>query len=84
MRIPHVASPKGRRIEVRFPDSNGNSYFIFTALMMAGLDGIRNKIEPGAPMEVNYRLWLQEGEMTVEQAAALSTDFVEPLQVVLQ
>ena len=51
VRVPHVASPKARRIEVRFPDSNGNSYFTFTAMMMAGLDGIRNKIDPGAPID---------------------------------
>jgi len=50
-RIPHVSSPKGRRIEVRFPDSSGNPYLTFTALMMAGLDGIRNKLDPGAPFE---------------------------------
>ena len=51
VRIPHVANPKARRIEVRFPDSNGNPYFIFTAIMMAGLDGIANKIDPGAPLD---------------------------------
>ena len=50
-RIPHVASPKGRRIEVRFPDSSGNPYFTFAAMMMAGLDGILNKIDPGEPFE---------------------------------
>jgi glutamine synthetase len=51
VRIPHVASPKARRIEVRFPDSNGNVYFMFVAMMMAGLDGIQNKIDPGNPAE---------------------------------
>jgi glutamine synthetase len=51
VRIPWVASPKARRIELRFPDSNGNPYFAFTAMMMAGLDGIRNKIDPGNPAE---------------------------------
>ena len=51
VRIPHVANPKGRRVEVRFPDSSGNPYFIFTAIMMAGLDGIANKIDPGAPFD---------------------------------
>ncbi len=50
-RIPHDPNPKGRRIEIRFPDSNGNPYFIFAALMMAGLDGIQNKIDPGAPLD---------------------------------
>jgi glutamine synthetase len=51
IRIPWVSSPKARRIEVRFPDSNGNPYFMFAAMMMAGLDGILNKIDPGAPSE---------------------------------
>ena len=51
VRIPHVANPKARRIEVRFPDSSGNPYFIFTAIMMAGLDGILNRLEPGAPLD---------------------------------
>jgi glutamine synthetase len=50
-RIPFVNSPKGRRVEVRFPDSSGNPYLTFTALMMAGLDGIKNKIDPGPPAE---------------------------------
>ena len=50
-RIPFVHSPKGRRIEVRFPDPMNSGYLAFTALMMAGLDGILNKIDPGAPMD---------------------------------
>ena len=50
-RIPWVSSPKARRIEVRFPDSNGNPYFTFAAMMMAGLDGIQNKLDPGAPFD---------------------------------
>ena len=51
IRIPHVANPKGRRIEVRFPDSTGNPYLSFAAMMLAGLDGIQNKIHPGDPMD---------------------------------
>ncbi len=51
VRIPHGSSPKARRVEVRFPDSCGNPYFAFTAMMMAGLDGILNKIDPGAPYD---------------------------------
>ena len=47
IRIPWVSSPKGRRIEVRFPDSTANPYFAFAAMLMAGLDGIQNKIHPG-------------------------------------
>lgn len=47
IRIPHVASDKARRIEARFPDPMANPYLCFAALMMAGLDGIENKIHPG-------------------------------------
>ena len=47
IRIPHVASDKGRRIEARFPDPMANPYLCFSALLMAGLDGIENKIHPG-------------------------------------
>ncbi len=53
IRIPYVASPKARRIEVRFPDSCGNPYFTFAAMLMAGLDGIQNKIDPGEAMDKN-------------------------------
>ncbi|RAP36265.1 type I glutamate--ammonia ligase [Legionella quinlivanii] len=51
IRIPHVSNPKGRRIEVRFPDPTANPYLAFSAMMMAGLDGIQNKIHPGQPMD---------------------------------
>jgi glutamine synthetase len=47
IRIPHVANPKGRRIETRFPDPLANPYLCFSALLMAGLDGVQNKIHPG-------------------------------------
>ena len=47
IRIPYVPNPKARRIETRFPDPTANPYLCFTALLMAGLDGIKNKIHPG-------------------------------------
>ncbi len=53
IRIPYVANPKGRRIEVRFPDPTANSYLAFAGMMMAGLDGIQNKIHPGDAMDKN-------------------------------
>ncbi|HEY0437828.1 MAG TPA: type I glutamate--ammonia ligase, partial [Phenylobacterium sp.] len=53
VRIPYVPSPKGKRIEVRFPDPMGNPYLTFVALLMAGLDGIENKIHPGEPLDKN-------------------------------
>ncbi|HEX5665201.1 MAG: type I glutamate--ammonia ligase [Hyphomicrobium sp.] len=52
-RIPHVSSPKAKRIEIRFPDPGANPYLAFTAMLMAGLDGILNKISPGDPMDKN-------------------------------
>jgi glutamine synthetase len=50
-RIPFSASPNGKRVEVRFPDALANSYLAFSAMLMAGLDGIENKIHPGDPID---------------------------------
>jgi glutamine synthetase len=50
-RIPFSPSPKGKRVEVRFPDPTANPYLAFAALLMAGLDGIENKIHPGDAMD---------------------------------
>jgi glutamine synthetase len=50
-RIPFVNNAKGRRIEIRFPDPVNSGYLTFAALLMAGLDGILNKIDPGAPSD---------------------------------
>ncbi|MFK8052361.1 MAG: glutamate--ammonia ligase [Woeseiaceae bacterium] len=47
IRIPFISNPKGRRIEVRFGDSMANPYLAFAAMLMAGIDGIKNKIHPG-------------------------------------
>ena len=52
-RSPHVTSPKAKRIEVRFPDPAANPYLGFAAMLMAGLDGVANKINPGEPMDKN-------------------------------
>jgi glutamine synthetase len=52
-RIPHVSSPKAKRVEVRFPDPGANPYLAFAAMLMAGLDGIQNKIHPGDAMDKN-------------------------------
>ncbi|AUH73202.1 glutamine synthetase [Legionella sainthelensi] len=51
IRIPHVNNPKARRIEIRFPDPTANPYLAFSAMMMAGLDGIQRKIHPGQAMD---------------------------------
>ena len=65
IRIPVVPSPKARRIEVRFPDPTGNPYLAFTAMLMAGLDGIKNKINPGDAMDKDLY------DLPAEEAAAI-------------
>jgi glutamine synthetase len=52
-RIPYTSSPKGKRVEVRYPDPAANPYLAFAAMLMAGLDGIQNKIHPGDPIDKN-------------------------------
>ncbi|MCW5751307.1 MAG: type I glutamate--ammonia ligase [Alphaproteobacteria bacterium] len=52
-RIPFATSPKAKRVEIRFPDPAANPYFAYAAMLMAGLDGIENKIHPGDPMDKN-------------------------------
>ncbi len=52
-RIPYTASPKGKRVEVRYPDPAANPYLAFAAMLMAGIDGIQNKIHPGDPIDKN-------------------------------
>ncbi len=65
IRIPVVPSPKARRIEVRFPDPTGNPYLAFTSMLMAGLDGIKNKIHPGDAMDKDLY------DLPAEEAAAI-------------
>ena len=67
VRIPFISNPKARRIEVRFPDSMANPYFAFTAMLMAGLDGIQNKIHPGDPMDKDLY------DLPPEEESALKT-----------
>ena len=52
-RIPFGSSPKSKRVEVRFPDPGANPYLAFAAMLMAGIDGIQNKIHPGDPIDKN-------------------------------
>ncbi|KIC37314.1 MULTISPECIES: type I glutamate--ammonia ligase [unclassified Leisingera] len=63
VRIPWTESPKAKRVEARFPDPAANPYLCFAALLMAGLDGIKNKIDPGEAMDKNlYDLPAEELE----------------------
>jgi glutamine synthetase len=67
IRIPFVTSDRARRIEVRFPDPTANPYLAFTALLMAGLDGIKNKIHPGDAADKDLY------DLPPEEAAAIPT-----------
>jgi glutamine synthetase len=69
IRIPYVSNPKARRIEVRFPDSVANPYLAFSALMMAGLDGIKNQIHPGEAMDKDLYDLPPEEEAEIPQVA---------------
>jgi glutamine synthetase len=72
VRIPFVSSAKARRIEVRFPDPTANPYLAFAAMMMAGLDGVQNKIHPGDPMDKNlYDLPPEEAAKVPHPCASL-------------
>ena len=72
IRIPYVSNPKGRRVEVRFPDPTANPYLCFAALMMAGLDGIQNKIHPGDAADKDlYDLPAEEAEAIPTVASSL-------------
>jgi len=79
IRIPH-SSPKGRRIEVRFPDAASNPYLAFSAMMMAGLDGIKNKIHPGDPIDHDlYELSAEETKDVPKVCSSLeqALDYLE-------
>ncbi|HTI95506.1 MAG TPA: type I glutamate--ammonia ligase [Rudaea sp.] len=78
-RIPFVHSPKARRIEVRFPDPMNSGYLAFTALMMAGLDGILNKVDPGAPMDKDLYDLPPEEEKNIPQVCSSLDQALEAL-----
>ncbi len=67
IRIPYESNPKGRRVEVRFPDPTANPYLAFSAMLMAGLDGIQNKIHPGDAMDKDLY------DLPAEEAAEIPT-----------
>ena len=65
IRIPYVASPKGKRVEARFPDPTANPYLAFAAMLMAGIDGVKNKIHPGDAADKDLY------DLPAEEAAAI-------------
>tara|TARA_B110000093_G_C12773256_1_gene327428 strand:- start:62 stop:739 length:678 start_codon:yes stop_codon:yes gene_type:complete len=72
-RIPYATSKNAKRVEVRFPDPTANPYLAFSAMLMAGMDGIKNKIHPGDPMDKNlYDLSPKDLENVPTVAASLS------------
>lgn len=77
IRIPHVSSPKAVRVEARLPDPAANPYLAFAALLMAGLDGIQNKMHPGEAADKNLY------DLPPEEEALIPT-VAENLEVALQ
>ena len=79
IRIPYVNSPKARRIEVRFPDPAANPYLAFAALMMAGLDGIQNKIHPGDAMDKDLYDLPKEEALNIPKVAETLSEALDCL-----
>jgi len=77
IRIPVVPSPKARRIEARFPDPAANPYLAFACLLMAGLDGVKNKIHPGEAMDKDLY------DLPAEEAAEIPK-VAESLEIALK
>ncbi len=81
IRIPmYSPSPKAKRIEVRFPDPTANPYLAFSAMLMAGLDGIINKIDPGEPLDKNIYDLPPEVLAGIDKAPANLEDALNALE----
>ncbi|OIO55888.1 MAG: type I glutamate--ammonia ligase [Alphaproteobacteria bacterium CG_4_10_14_0_2_um_filter_63_37] len=80
IRIPASGNPKGRRIEVRFPDSTANPYLAFSVMMMAGLDGILNRIDPGPAMDKNLYDLPAEEQANIPHVATSLTEALNALE----
>lgn len=79
-RIPYSLSPKGKRVEVRFPDPVANPYTAFAAMLMAGLDGVKNKIHPGEAMDKNLYDLPKEELAKVPQVCGSLREALESLK----
>jgi len=79
IRVPYEASAKSMRVEVRFPDSSGNPYLCFAALMMAGLDGIQNRLHPGDAMDKDLYDLPPEEEKAIPHVSASLEEALESL-----
>jgi glutamine synthetase len=79
-RIPFGAGPKAKRVEVRFPDPAANPYLAYTAMLMAGLDGIKNKLHPGDPMDKNLYDLPPEELKNVPQVCGSLREALEALE----
>ena len=82
IRIPRYSdSPKAKRIEFRTPDPSCNPYLGFAAVLMAGLDGVRNEIEPPAPVDEDiYKLAATEGGPSIESTPASLEEAIDALE----
>ena len=76
---PFSSSPKGKRVEVRFPDAAGNPYLGFASMLMAGLDGIKNKIDPGKPFDKDLYALSEEELKGVPQVCGSLREALENL-----
>ncbi|MDO6443862.1 MULTISPECIES: glutamate--ammonia ligase [unclassified Marinobacter] len=80
IRIPYVTSPKARRVEVRFPDAAANPYLAFAAMMMAGIDGIQNKIHPGDAMDKDLYDLPKEEALSIPKVAETLKEALDCLE----
>jgi glutamine synthetase len=80
LRIPYTTSPKGRRVEARFPDPAANPYLCFAALLMAGLDGIQNKVHPGDPADKDLYDLPPEEAKEIPTVVASLTEALDALE----
>jgi glutamine synthetase len=79
-RIPFGQGPKAKRVEVRFPDPGANPYLAYSAMLMAGLDGIENKIHPGEPMDKDLYALPPEELKNVPQVCGSLREALENLE----